>query len=600
MSMYLARLLEVLGAKRTRSEERQDKSALKRKLEEKAAKDALRKKEPAPIVQDQATKMKSDIEKIQAMDEPCLFLINANITHQVDDPATAKEEFQTFLTKDAVKDALNSAVKLSSTGGIHSWIVNAKQMENLKFEAFHSGLMHFPLGEDIEPLPEDLTAPDLFKNMSIELEGVETPSKIITELNSKWAPFAAELAKVKKEEPAAKEVPTKPAAKPKEKSQEEAIRTEKSKEKKPEEKNEKEEDGDFEVGDAPKINIGKFRSLKDPHIFILDPRKSAGGVGGIAEYQNFLGPDKPGTKTRASVVLPTKAIKFLVSRKLRSAPPENLPVLVYFLSGTDAKNLLIELKRERPHFILGKFDRSLFDEDEPFAGLTIDNKKVPDLLLDEMNRAWTEATSEVSGNPYPAVQANTAIPLDFFRLLTRKQRLVKIYIGGQPAGSGSENTIYVLTESRQEADAFITLMRKFKMPSLFYERMSDNSDIDAGFKTIDPEELTPANALILFAKDSFDPKALVEVGNKEPTDKTSAPTQLEMLHTFAKTELKNRTQKPGAFVKGKFTIGTHVAQFNANMTVCFLWGSLTQHVKLNPADVLKQLPFVKSVNTNYL
>jgi len=186
-------------------------------------------------------------------------------------------------------------------------------------------------------------------------------------------------------------------------------------------------------------------------------------------------------------------------------------------------------------------------------------------------------------------------------------------------------------------------MKKFKMPTLFYERMSSNSDIDAEFKTSDPEELKPANALVLTAQESFDPKANVEIteDNKElvefikgaSTAKTKYDdlitkknaekdqekikkldeeieklkeeleklkvTQLDLLHAFAKIKLGNKS-KPGTFIKGKYSIGTHIVQFNASMTTCFLWGSITNHVTIKPDEVLKQLPFVKDVNTSYL
>ena len=616
MSMYLARLLEVLGAKRTRSEEKQDKSTLKRLMEEKAAKDAARQSKNKPVQEVQAPadkqkeKTEKNVAKIKNMATPCLFLINSNLTAQHDDAEEAKAKYQEFLDEDAVKDLLKSSVNLSNTGRIHSWIVDEKSMETLKFEAFHVGLMHSPLDKPANPLPANLEDPELFKSMEIDLEGVNTPSKLKKDLNTNWASLAAKFAEEPKEKkpetPKEKEKEKEPETPKESKEPEDSIipdsDTPEEKEGEPEELF----DESPEEQEAPAVDVGKFKSLKDPYIFILDPRKSASGEGGIAEYQNFLGPDEEGAKKRSSAVLAAKAIKFWASRRLRSAQPENLPVLVYFLNGSDVKELMVDLKRERPHYQLGPFDKKLLDEDEPFTKLTINNAAVNDVLTTEMNRAWLTATSETSGNPFPAIQANTSIPLDFFRFVSKKQRPVHIYIGGRPAGSGAENSIYVLTKNKHEADAFVALMARFKMSSLFYERLSGWPDIDSGFKAIDPEVLTPANVLVLFGKEAFNPKAPVEIteDNREWIESISSDpkktTQLDVLHAFAKQELKNKTLKPGAFIKSKAMIGDHVLQFNANMTICFVWGSLSQHVPLNPNDVLKMLPFVKTVNTNYL
>lgn len=610
MSTYLARLLEVLGAKRTRSEEKRDRRDTKRFLEEDAAKKEMRKKNsPAQDAQPQPDKQKDkkdqDVAKIKNMAVPCLFLVNSNLTAQHDEAEEAKVKYQEFMDETVVKDILKSSVNLSNTGRIHSWIVDEKNMETLKFEAFHVGLMHSPLDKPSTPLPDTLEDPELFKSMEIELEGLDTPSKLKKDLNTNWALLAAKFAETPKgkkpETPGKKEKASETAP-----AQEDAIIPESDAPEETEEDPEDLFDEGSEEQEAPAVDVGKFKSLKEPYIFILDPRKSASGEGGIAEYQNFLGPDKEGEKKRASDVLAMKAIKFWSSRRLRSAQPENLPVLVYFLNGADVNSLKLDLKRERPHYQLGPFDKKLLDEDEPFSQLTINNTAVNDVLTTEMNRAWLAATSETSGNPYPAVQANTSIPLDFFRFISKKQHPIKVFIGGRPAGSGAENSIYVLTKNKHEADAFVALMAKFKMPSLFYERLSGWPDIDSGFKTIDPEEMTPANVLILFGKKAFKPKEPVEVTEENRewlTSLVSDPkkaTQLDVLHALATQELQNKTRKPGTFIKSKFMIGDHIVQFNANMTICFVWGSLTQHVSLNPKDILEWLPFVKTANTNYL
>ena len=77
-------------------------------------------------------------------------------------------------------------------------------------------------------------------------------------------------------------------------------------------------------------------------------------------------------------------------------------------------------------------------------------------------------------------------------------------------------------------------------------------------------------------------------------------TQISLLHAFARIRLGNLTKKAGTFVKSKVVIGTHIANFNADMSICFLWGSITKHVTVDPKEVVKQLPFVKTVVTSYL
>jgi hypothetical protein len=161
---------------------------------------------------------------------------------------------------------------------------------------------------------------------------------------------------------------------------------------------------------------------------------------------------------------------------------------------------------------------------------------------------------------------------------------------------------------------------------------------------MEPEEMTVANCLILIAEDKFEPRNLVTMNEhnieffptnvqkahdswKEIKDKlekekennemqkkledareelnkqiaSAKVTQLDILHDFAKQKLGSRIQNPGAFIRsGSPMIGTHVVNFNANMNICFLWGSLTKHVTVDPKEVQRQLPFVKTVITRYL
>jgi hypothetical protein len=365
-----------------------------------------------------------------------------------------------------------------------------------------------------------------------------------------------------------------------------------------------EEDKDVNVTPASGVNIGKLRSMRNPHMFILDPSKKP------AQYADFLGPDAAGETPKASNVLPD-AVKFLVSSQIKI---DNKPLIVYILNEKQTDTLKVELKRReasQPYYLLGPIDKKVFEAEEPFTGMILKDSegrevKLDKRLTDEMNRVLMDASSETSGNPMPAVQANSYVPVNFFRLLNPKQRQVNLYLGGRPEGVGYENTIYVLTESEAEADRFVNMMRKFKMPSLFYERMSSNSDVDVGFKTSDPEVLKPANVLILQAKTKFNPKEKIAVTEDNVSilpDGTKIGTeieQLKFLHGVASAVLGNIAKNSGAWVKGRYTIGTLVAQFNADMTYCFLWGSHTQHVSVKEKELLEKMPFVKKVITSYL
>ena len=630
--MYLDRLAEILGAKRTPTKKRQDERTLKRLFEEKKAKDETRKeREGDKVTEQDAPKadditptdtskpdeknadekvIKNAVTKIQAMKNPAVFLLNINLTHMDDSDEgkkVAKESYQDFVKDDAVSDILNSSVTLTTKKGIQSWICDAAQLRDLKDTAFSYNLVHFPDHNNQNTVIEDLTDEEPFKKLDIDLEGVENQSELRQMLHDAWKPIAEEIKKTsqpKQEKKEEKEEKNKEEDEVKEEPKEEKEDEEPKQEKEDEDSDVPKAEHELNIEDAPKINVGRFRSLQDPHIFILDPRGKVGG------YSDFLGPDKPGETEKASKAL-SKAIKFLVSKKLGETVGEGktYPVIVYFLSGKTANDLRTELTKIAPNYVLGAIDKDLFDAEDPFTNLKVDGKEITTIrdipvLLGEMNKVWMESTSESSGNPMPAIQANTSIPLDFFRFVNKVQRPVQLYIGGHPEGVGYDGTIYVLT-SEQESNNFIKLIRHFKLPSLFYDRMSANSDIDAAFKTMDPEEVTPANVLVLIGARAFNPKEIVKITDvgllknirKGEQQKT---TQLDALHMFAREKLGNITKNPGTFIKGKYMIGTHIAQFNADMTICFLWGSHTKHVKIDPKETLKRLPFVKQVITSYL
>ena len=628
----------------------------KRKLEQEKAKE-----QESPIVnkEDGPKKLnvKDAISKVKEMDTPTLLLVNSNLTTLSTDTPTEEEKaqgqenYKKFLSDDKNESILKESINLTNIDGIHSWICPANKVADLDAAFLYRNIAYQEI-----TLPSDFsTHEDPFDTIKISLQGIDKASKVKMDLKAAWEPVAEILVKDKPEETKEEPKAEKPVEEEPKKKEQEEEKTQPEEEEPTEEveetevadEEEDEADEGIDVGDAPRVNVGKLRSLRDPYIFMLDPRKR------YPDYKNFLGPDEEGEPKKASQVLP-RAIKFLVSKKIKST--EGAPVIVYFLDQKDAILLQQELRREsRPHYYLAKFDKQLFDEDEPFGGFKVNDTPLETLLEDELNNVWVDITSEVSGNPVSAVQATTSVPLNFFRFLSKKQRPIQFYIGNQPEGAGSSGIIYVLASER-EAELFVKNVRRFKLPSLFYERMSSNSDIDAGFKTIDPEDMQVANVLILTAKDKFEPKeqvqiteamlpllpknissafeTAVELKKKLPSDKKLkkivrkdsdvspeqkrllaqfeqarkvvedfAPnvTQLYLLHAFARWKLKSTIKHPGTFIAGGSpVIGTHIANFNANMSLCFLWGSLTQHVTVDSKEVLEQLPFVKSVITSYL
>ena len=627
----LKRCLEILAAKRTPQQKAEDARLLKEKGQKQEEKLKQRREKEGrsdtKVVKDKKPdkKIEKIAEDIKNLKNPCLFFVNSNITSMEDDDSKdvrdkAKALFQKFLTDDDHKEALENSYNLLNlkNEGVHVWIGEHKDCSELSSACFSVGDPNedIPGGLEcslVELNRKDLTKPNPFKNIKIafdpdkdthvdtskRLKGIEkNESEIRSRLIDAWKPIEDILVKQPKTD-AAEEKKDKKEQETEEQPEDIKKEADENKEDKDEEADNKDEeekgneDKDEETTDEEyehHINPGSFRSIKDPWILILDPRRHK------ADFQAFVGPDESGEPKKASVILP-KAQLLLVSKKLKM---ENEGVRIYFLAGKDAHAIKAELQKGNEEIaVLGPFDKSLLDRDEPFTGLKIDNKSVDPALINEMNRTWMDATSSSSGNPISAIQANTSIPLDYFRFLNRKQRPIELYLGGHPRNAGSEGTVYVLA-SVQESKTFLKIIKRFKMPSLFYERMSANSDIDAEFKMVDPEKYMPANVLIL-KSDKFDPKAIVEANDntKKVLDKPNV-TQLDMLHAFAKRRLGSRIQTPGTYIKGKYLIGTHVVQFNQDMTTCFVWGSLLQHVKIDPKDVLEQLPFVKDVITSYL
>lgn len=411
--------------------------------------------------------------------------------------------------------------------------------------------------------------------------------------------------------------------------------------------------GDSEEGEEltkqqTSIQLDKIRRLKNPYILILNP------IGDTSNYKKALSDKSP--------LVPelNKCIHFHESNIFKDG---NLGVDLFFLDKSQVSRVEGKLKGAVQYSLMPAKE-GFHEDNQPFKGMTVNDatlkRKIQDLpkYINELNQIWSHH-DEDSGQKIPAVEIGNRIPLDYLRFLNKKQRPVKMYIGDWPAGSGSVDSIYALAD-KQETDMFLKRIKALNMPSLFYRGIFETSDIDAGFKKIDPESFTPANALILDAVDTFDPQEIVQpdednqelykaaakgfsskeldelngkiedlekvaerarLTDKWPTgmdekkyqeqiknlnlelDKEASKskvTQLHMLHAYAKTVLGSMTKKTGTFLNGKYTIGTHVANFSKDMKRCILWGSLSKHVTIDKAEILKQMPFIKKVNTDYL
>lgn len=653
--MYLDRLAEIIAAKRTKTQEKKDKTLLKRLMQEKAAKDDVRKareetKKPEKVAPKKADpkvekvekeetpapeKVKSPekqaplstdsaVVKLEKMKKPSLFLINANILMHNTDKKAAQQAFQAFLkdkdvdedaggTGISIKEILNQSISLSNKDGFHAWICDGQFLQPLGHVAFANELEHFPNKNQVTTI-FDVADPKPFKMMPLgDLEGVTVQSELRRTLHEAWSPIAAEMAAKKEKEPEAKEEKETPPEKapeteetePTEEEQTDEDTTDEEEEEEEEDQDVSDEDLDKSLATGRSPTIDNLRSLRDPYVFALDPRAR------LDAYVNFVGPDKPGETPKASKVLP-EAIRFLVSKKVQK---EGHPLLVYFMSAALVNKLKVELKAvSKPNFYLNPIDKNIFNKDDPFFDFQLkQGSKVVsiqelggDPLVLEMNKTLTGLKTKTSGNPMPAIQASSYIPVNFFRFLSKKQRPVELYIGDRPEGAGSEDSVYALTENDAEGTHFVSMFLKFKMPTMFYDNFSNLNDIEAAFKDIDPEKITPANALILYAKDSFKPKEKVDISkdwiekHKDLLGNKDGLTQLELLHNFARFKLGNPTVNPGTLVSSKRTIGTTVAQFNASMTVCFLWGSHSKHIAIDVDETLDQLPFVEKVITDYL
>lgn len=80
---------------------------------------------------------------------------------------------------------------------------------------------------------------------------------------------------------------------------------------------------------------------------------------------------------------------------------------------------------------------------------------------------------------------------------------------------------------------------------------------------------------------------------------TEEVTQLDILHLIAKKYLNSDIKSAGSFVNTNKFIGTHVAHFSRDMTICMLWGTIKPG-KVNKEEILGQYPFIKEIDDTFL
>lgn len=561
------------------------------------------------------------LAKLKKISDPQLLIINPNVSDTLAEDENdeqvaekSRQAYEEFLSDR--KEILKSSVNLTNEDN-SVWVIDGGQKKDLD-----ERLRFHQIAKQFIPLPNDfLEQKEPFADIKVKLKGVDRDA-MRDELSQIWSGLIGETEDTKDTESG-------------------DGQNEENKTSQEGEEDQKGDDGDEEskILDAlpdpevdqtdDSINLKKIRGLKDPYLFVLSPSEPD-------NYQTFV---------KNSKILPKlqqEGTMFLESGDKKKVGASQKGISVYFVSGNDKVALLEELKVAKPAHMLGPLVEkgetidTFFNTENPFTDLSLSGKKLDARLVEELNAKWRRHTAESSGNRVPAVQVNALVPLNYFRLLNKEQREIEMYLGDRPSGAGLSGAAYITTKSDTEATSFVNLIKKFKMPSLFYKHLYADSDIDPKFKSATPIQFKPSNVLVLIGK--FNPNAPVEITKdslevakdlipseiqkawstrlqlteqttqvkqadkllKESNRVIKEFTQLDILDSFAKNILKNPTKNSGAFVKSQYFIGTQIVHFNADMTICFLWGAITQKATLDKGEVLKQLPFVDKLITSYL
>lgn len=422
-----------------------------------------------------------------------------------------------------------------------------------------------------------------------------------------------------------------------------ALQTEWSKERKTVEEDEDEDGVDDVAKRKAASDLSRIRQLPKLHILVLNP------IQDVANYEKAMASPHPEID---------KCIHFAESKRFKDG---NSGVDLFFLAGDRVAKVEDEVKRLKIKYSLMPAKEDFHEDTLPFTGMALNEKTFGKIDIktyaNELNTTWSHLDDD-SGPKIPAVEISNNVPVSFARFLDRKQRPIKMYIGDQPSGSGNPDGMYLLITDMAEGEQFVKTLIALNMPSLFYTGIYPSPDIDRGFKRIDPEVFKASNALILEAKSTFDPSRVIPIDQIDPEllkvaakgidteeidkinirleqlekeadlavihsegkdkkekiaeeiqklneqlhkeAKNAKLTELHLLHAYAKAVLGNPARQSGAYVAGKYIIGTHIANFSKDFKLCILWGSNSKHVSIDTAELLKQMPFVKKANTSYL
>jgi hypothetical protein len=525
------------------------------------------------------------LSKLEKISDPKLLIIHSKVSDTLaedEDEQVADSQrraYRDFL--DDRKELLASCINLTNEDDINVWIVSADNVKDLS-----NILRYYLIAYQFTDLPDNLLEHDApFDDIRVTLKGVNK-EMLRTDLSGIWNDV---LENRRDEEEDVDGTDDQEDQEDQERKEDQVVQDEDDDSKILEDLPDDENDEDES---EYRVDLAKIKKLQKPYLFILSP----------------IEPDSYLEFTANSKVLPKlqkSGMMFLESGDKKRIGDRQKGASVYFVSENDYQPLVTELKASRPVYrlglLLGKDETiaDFFNKEEPFTDLTLKGQKVDRGLVNELNAKWKRHASESSGNVIPAVQINNRVPISFLRMLSKEHKELYMYLGDRPSGAGMSGAAYIPTKSEAEAAAFVSLMRKFKFPSLFYKYLYVDSDIDAKFKRTAPQMFTPKNVLILMGK--FKPEEEVTLTeDQQSLLKEKKATQLELLHAFAQKVLKNQVRNPGSFVKGSYTIGTVIANFNADMSICFLWGSATDKVTVTKSDVLKQLPFVDKLITSYL
>lgn len=361
------------------------------------------------------------------------------------------------------------------------------------------------------------------------------------------------------------------------------------------------DDNDSDRPAGVNVSLDKIRSMEKPTLFVISFRN------------NKDSEDKFVVQTR-SLLQTRHAMLFY-----RGSKNELKGTYALFISAPKQSELSNFVNQLNAPYVVSDLPEDFFSQDSPFDSLTFpelnstlagDETKLKRELNETMSRLNEE---ENSSGQISAVRLSSEIPIDYARFLTDSHRTCEYYIGGHPSNAGAPGSQFVLA-TQEEQKHFLRTMNGFKPPNPFFNDLYYVSDIDPDFKDYNPHKISPARALLLQAKTSFNMDEKITItsqGNEELMKENSkklgqseAPkeaTQLQMLEAFVRVHMKPAPgTKPGKFAKRKFYIGNDWVHINRDSKVAILWGSRTSALSIDKKDILAALPFVKDAVLTFL